>query len=198
MNKLFHYRALRPLLGCFALATLALNPLPATAQNGAATSGESSGKSSITLTPLIIQKGEHLVANKIIVAGVPTAERLQNLVKQGIPIIDMLPADEAKKAGIDGAAVVKEAGGTYTHIAVTEKLLGDEDVQAKIFDALDAAYERKGSTFVYCRTGDRVGAALALHAAKRQGKTVEQALELGREGGLAKTEARVKELLGAK
>jgi protein tyrosine phosphatase (PTP) superfamily phosphohydrolase (DUF442 family) len=158
--------------------------------------GASSGKSTITLTPLIIRQGEKLVEHKLISAPLPTEERLKNLVTQKIPIVSILPDKELKKAGYDAKAVVKQAGGSFTQIPVTSNKLGDKKLQKKLFAMLDEALARKGSTYIYCVSADRVGAAIALHAAKSRGLSIEDALALGRKAGMTATEAQVKKILG--
>ncbi len=160
--------------------------------------GASSGKSTITLTPLIIRQGEHLVEHKLIAAPMPTEERLKNLVAQKIPIVALLPDSELKRAGYDAKSVVEKAGGSFTQIAVTADKLGDAKLQKKLFAMLDEALAREKSTYIYCASSDRVGAAIALHAAKRRGLAAQAALELGRKAGMKTTEAQVKKILGVK
>ncbi len=206
MTKLFHPAPVRWIVGAAAVVILAVSAEhPIAAQTAASSSaggevessGESSGRAKVSLTPLIVQEGERLVASKIICAGQPSEKRLQTLARQGIPILNLRLASEMASVGFDEAQVVKSAGGSYRAISLSAERLGDSQLQKQLFDAIDEIQQRTGATYVHGRTGDMVGAALALHAAKRGGQSVDAALKLGKEALLGDSEARVKELLGA-
>jgi protein tyrosine phosphatase (PTP) superfamily phosphohydrolase (DUF442 family) len=49
---------------------------------------------------------------------------------------------------------------------------------------------------IHCASGNRVGALLAIEAARVEGKTAAEALELGRAAGLGGMEPAVREVLG--
>ena len=52
-----------------------------------------------------------------------------------------------------------------------------------------------GAVLVHCASGNRVGALIAIGAAKAGGMAPEAALELGKAAGLTSAEPRVRELL---
>lgn len=209
MKKLFRTLSVRSFLGSAAVVALAVSTSqPSAAQTAASSSaggkveasssGESSGKAKISLTPLIVQDGEHLIENKIICAGQPSESRVKTLAGQSIPILDLRTAKQIHAAGFDEAAVVAAAGGSYTAIGLDAKRLGDAGVQKKLFDTIDEIRGRAGASYVHGQTGDLVGAALALHAVKRGGKSVAEAVKLGKAALMGESEARVMELIGAK
>ena len=54
-----------------------------------------------------------------------------------------------------------------------------------------------GTALVHCRSGNRVGAVFALDAAKSQGASLEEALEIGRAHGMTSLEEHIRPLLEA-
>ena len=209
MKKLFRTQSVRSFLGSAAVVALAVStPQPSAAQTAASSSaggkveasssGESSGRAKISLTPLIVQEGERLIENKIICAGQPSESRVKTLAGQGIPILDLRTPKQIKGASFDEAAVVAAASGSYTALGIDAKSLGDTALQKKLFDAIDEIRGRAGASYVHAKTGDLVGAAIALHAAKRGGKSLAEAVKLGKAALMGESEARVKELIGSK
>ena len=52
-----------------------------------------------------------------------------------------------------------------------------------------------GKTVVFCATGNRVGAAFAIHARAYGQKDVDEAIEVGRQAGLTRLEGFVRQFL---
>lgn len=126
-------------------------------------------------------------------SGQPGAQAWTSLARdRGIAtVINLRP--EAELAGRDEAAEVRAAGLDYVQIPVT----GAADVTVEKADALwrqlDAA---RGPVLVHCASGNRVGALLAIGAARHGGMTPAQALAFGRTAGLSSLEARVRQVFG--
>ncbi len=125
--------------------------------------------------------------------GQPSADQLKTAAKAGLGrIINLRPSGE--DAGYDEAATAAALGLNYTVLGVS----GPQDLtpdKARQFDALLA--EHSGTpTLIHCASGNRVGALMALRAAWLQGKTTDEALDIGRRWGLTKMEATVRQILG--
>jgi protein tyrosine phosphatase (PTP) superfamily phosphohydrolase (DUF442 family) len=101
----------------------------------------------------------------------------------------------AEKEGLDAARAAAEAAGLeYVSIPV-----GDEaDLDLGSVRALDAVLDdpTRGPAVVACASGNRSGALLALRAFWFEGASAEEALELGKRGGLTRFEPQVRTLLG--
>ncbi len=125
-------------------------------------------------------------------AGQPSAQAWPALRQRGIgTVINLRPAGEL--AGRDEAAEVGALGLDYLALPVA----GAADVTAANADALWTRLQQAhGPVLVHCASGNRVGALLAIGAARGGGMTPEQALAFGREAGLTSLEPRVREVLG--
>lgn len=128
----------------------------------------------------------------LLTAGQPSSADLEALAGAGLRhIINLRPPSE--DAGFDEAAAAAKLGLSYTVVPVA----GPGDLNAQRVGELDAALARAGDepVLVHCASSNRVGALLALRAAWLQNQTAEQALALGRAGGLTKMEPMVAQLL---
>ena len=105
-----------------------------------------------------------------------------------VAVVNLRP--DAEMAGRDETAEVQSAGMAYHRIPVGMAGLSLEKARALRPILRDAG----GAVLVHCASGNRVGALVALAAADA-GEPLEQALQMGREAGMASTEARVRELL---
>ena len=125
-------------------------------------------------------------------AGQPSAQAWPALKARGIgTVINLRPAEEL--AGRDEAAEVGASGLDYVALPVA----GAADVTTANADALWARLQQvRGPVLVHCASGNRVGALLAIGAARGGGMAPEQALAFGREAGLTSLEPRVREVLG--
>lgn len=131
----------------------------------------------------------------LLTAGQPTPSDFEALAAAGLKhIVNLRPASE--DAGFDEAALAAKLGLRYTVVPVA----GPPDLNAQRVGELDAALGAAGDepVLVHCASSNRVGALLALRAAWLQNQSAEQALALGRAGGLTKMEPMVAQLLQPK
>lgn len=105
-------------------------------------------------------------------------------------VIDLRPEGEMK--GRDEATEVAAAGLAYHRLPVA----GADDVNTANAEQLQRLIaQAPGPVLVHCASGNRVGALLALGAAKDDGMTTDHAIAFGREAGLGSLELRVREVL---
>lgn len=133
-------------------------------------------------------------APNLLTAGQPSGAELEALAAAGLKhVINLRPL--AEDAGFDEAALVSRLGLSYTVIPVA----GPGDINDNNMRLLDAALASAGNnpTLVHCASSNRVGALLALRAARIQGQSAEQALAFGRAAGLTKMEPLVQQLLAS-
>jgi len=130
--------------------------------------------------------------DRLLTGGQPEAAAWKHLAAGGVTtVINLRPADEM--AGRDEAAEVAAAGMSYRQIPVNGAAGITSENAAALWTAIAQA---PGKVLVHCASGNRVGALLALGAAQQGGLDGEQALQLGKDAGLAGAEPRVRELLG--
>jgi uncharacterized protein (TIGR01244 family) len=128
----------------------------------------------------------------LLTGGQPTSEQLAAIAEAGYQtVINLRPPEEPGSTRPDQ---VEAAGMRYLEIPVSgAETLTDEAV-ARLAAALA---EPDGGPFVIqCSSGNRVGALLALMAHRVEGRSPEEALELGLAGGLTRLEPAVRERLG--
>lgn len=130
----------------------------------------------------------------MLTAGQPTPADFEALAAAGLKhVINLRPATE--DAGFDEAALAAKLGLSYTVVPVAGP--GDLNLaRARQFDG--ALASAQGPVLVHCASSNRVGALLALRAGWLQGKSDDEALALGRAGGLTKMEPAVQALLQTK
>jgi len=126
------------------------------------------------------------------VSAQPTAEALVKLPSAGVrTVINLRPA--AETPDLDEKAVVEKAGMIYRSLPIAGAAgLTKENVAA--FDRM-MAEAGEGKVLMHCASGNRVGAMMALRARWLQGKSADEALEIGRNSGLKGLEGDVKALL---
>lgn len=143
------------------------------------------------LSDLKLPMGGMPAAN-LLTAGQPTPADFEALAAAGLRhIINLRPTTE--DAGFDEAALALRLGLSYTVVPVA----GPGDLNLARTRELDAALTATQSepVLVHCASSNRVGALLALRASWLQGKSTDEALALGRAGGLTKMEPVVQQLL---
>ncbi len=125
-------------------------------------------------------------------AGQPAAEQWSGIAASGVTtVINLRP--ESEQPGRDERSEVDAAGMRYVALPVA----GADDISAANADALmQALRQADGPVLVHCASGNRVGALLALGAA-RAGMPVEEAIAYGRSAGLGSAEAVVRKRLEA-
>ncbi|MDY7093839.1 MAG: protein tyrosine phosphatase family protein [Acidobacteriota bacterium] len=93
----------------------------------------------------------------------------------------------------DEAALAEQLGLEYIEIPIASAADLTEDNARRLAKALE---ETEGEpTVVHCGSGNRVGALLALKAYHVDGKSAEEALEIGAEGGMTRLRGTVEEYL---
>ena len=124
-------------------------------------------------------------------SGQPTLEGLRNAKKQGITTIVNLRGSEEE--GSEGAEIVESLGLRYVAIPIS----GPEQLSVLKARQLAELLEdlEPQAILVHCKSGNRAGALLALKAYHLDGVSVEQAMELGRQGGMTTLENKVRDLL---
>lgn len=129
-------------------------------------------------------------SHRYISTGQPDEEILALAKAAGyVAVIDLRTAEEDR--GIDEAIAAESAGLAYHWLPVAGAK-GTTYENARALDELVAGIE--GPILLHCRSGNRVGALLALTAGK-QGASEEEALEIGRRAGLTSLEPVVIERL---
>lgn len=129
----------------------------------------------------------------VLTGGQPTPEQLEEMKQAGYQIIvNLRPAAEIGDDW-DEAKAVGSLGMTYVSIPVAGGAgLTDEAVE-RLHEIVDEPGNRP--LVVHCASGNRVGALFALVAARKQGKSVQEAIEIGRQAGLTGLEDEVRERL---
>jgi uncharacterized protein (TIGR01244 family) len=125
--------------------------------------------------------------------GQPTQEDLVRLKSEGVrTVIDLRGPQEDR--GYDEAAEARRLGLEYIALPIA----GKDDISPANAKALnDALKAQDGDVLLHCASGNRVGALLALGAARIEGVSKEEALALGRAAGLKSLEPVVVERLAA-
>lgn len=138
----------------------------------------------------VVEFGTAAPVDGITSAGQPDKAALEVFADSGYAtVIDMRARDEDR--GFDEAAFVEELGLHYVALPI-ESEDAVSFANARKLDEL--LREHPGPVLVHCASGNRVGALLALRASLN-GAGDEQALKLGRDGGLTRLEPVVRERL---
>lgn len=129
----------------------------------------------------------------VVTAGQPTPEQVEGLVEAGYTAFISLRPEAEDGAGWEESHA---SDGSYDFRRLPISGAGDlnrENVEAfaELLDETDGE-----PTVLYCASSNRVGAMLALKAYWIDGAEPEEALELGRAGGLTRLEGPVREILG--
>ena len=128
----------------------------------------------------------------LLTGGQLTADQMIALRESGYRhFISLRPADESG-AGWEEEFAASE-GIAFTRIAIA----GATGIDRENAERLDARLAQAGSepTVLYCGSGNRVGALIALRAHLIEGIGAEEALALGKEAGLTRLEPKVREAL---
>jgi uncharacterized protein (TIGR01244 family) len=171
---------MRPSL--LALALVALSPLHSVASTpveaGTAITSDPAGASPSGSATKFVEPAAGLRTG-----GQPDARDLAQLHAQGVrTVIDLRATGEDR--GFDEAAEVARLGMTYVALPIA----GKDDITPENAQALQVLLREHGDgTLVHCASGNRVGALLALGAA-RSGASHEEALALGHRAGLTSLE----------
>ncbi len=138
----------------------------------------------------VVELGTVSPVDGITAAGQPDKAALEVFADAGYAtVIDMRAEDEDR--GFDEAAFVEELGLHYVAFPIASEDAISFDNARKLEELLQ---EYPGPVLVHCASSNRVGALLALRASL-EGADNDQALEMGREGGLTRLEDIVRKRL---
>lgn len=119
----------------------------------------------------------------LLVGGQPSVEDLGKIKALGFnTIISLRPElEEESEVGYNEQSEAAKLGFEFIRIPITDA----DDLNNKNLSALDMAIEKaNGGAFLHCRTGNRVGAMLALRAFRMQQRSYADALALGKNSGM--------------
>lgn len=117
----------------------------------------------------------------LLTGGQPSRECLQALRDDGYQtVVNLRPNGEFD--AFDEDQVVRELGLDYVYIPVD----GADGLSAEAVASLDAvlADPKRRPTLIHCASGNRVGALIAMHAARHRGLDIDAALARGDAAGL--------------
>lgn len=139
----------------------------------------------------IAADGFHHPRADLITGGQPRPGDWRMLRGRKVTTVINLRTDAEMKGRKEATAVVA-AGLDYQRLPVA----GAADINIKNADDLWQRIEQApGRVMVHCASGNRVGALLAIGAARHTNMTPQQALVFGRRAGLTGLEPRVREVL---
>ncbi|MFQ5537577.1 MAG: hypothetical protein ACE5GJ_09020 [Gemmatimonadota bacterium] len=130
----------------------------------------------------------------VITAGQVTPEQFDALAKAGYKTFVSLRLPTERGAGWEEEHA-PEVGVSFVRIPIG----GPDDLTEEAARRLDRVLkeaEEEGGAVVYCGSSNRVGALMALRARWVEGKSPEEALELGKKAGMTRLEPEVRRLLG--
>ena len=126
------------------------------------------------------------MTRELAVGGLVQKEAFEDLAKGGLDtVVDLRRAEEMEW---DARASAEGEGLVYVHMPVG----GLEDIDSEWLATFDKILKGDGSILVHCASGNRVGAAFALHAHHYRGATTEEALGIGKRHGLSGLEDELK------
>lgn len=161
----------------------------------AACSGGSKGATSaptIERTAPAVAIPNAVLFEGMLLGGEPSREHLERAKELGYrTVVDLRnePGVEAERR------IVEELGMSFVHLPVSVPEGLDGNSARELARVLD---EHQGFFMIHCKVGERAAALMALKAACVDGKSVEEALAVGRQAGLAKLEPKVREALPAR
>jgi uncharacterized protein (TIGR01244 family) len=129
---------------------------------------------------------------QLVTGGQPSLQQLEAARSAGVKhVINLRPASE--DAGFDEESVLAGMGVQSCRIPVA----GAAGLTRAAVEALDAALLATGGepTMIHCASGNRVGALMALRAVWLQGKSLDEAMDIGRAHGLTAMEPQVLAIL---
>ena len=166
-------------------------PSADTAVAGGAAAAPTAGPSLQTANAIGVPNAR--MASGVLTGGQPTNDQLEALSDAGYArFISLRPAGET------GAGWEEADAAAHAHDFDRLAIAGAGDLTRENVEAFAALLAESGDTptVVYCASGNRVGAMLALKAAWMDGVPAEEALRLGLDAGMTRLEGPVRELLG--
>lgn len=133
---------------------------------------------------------------RILTAGQPTPAQLDAAHQAGVRTVISLRAED--EPGQEWEAETLEGEGVrFVRIPIRGAEDLTEDRARQLDAALAAALAEEADVLVHCGSSNRVGALMALRAFYVEGKSVEEALAVGRAAGLTRLEPVVRAHLQA-
>jgi uncharacterized protein (TIGR01244 family) len=159
------------------------------------------GVLALSLTLCLAEAGSELAIRnqrlpfpQLLTAGQPTQEDLIQAAALGYRTVINLrtPGEQGELA--DEEQVVREAGMDY----IVMPIGGPDDINRENAEKLAKLLEADVlPAIVHCASSNRVGALFALKAFHLDGKSAEEALEIGKSAGMTRLEAVVRQQLEA-
>ena len=125
------------------------------------------------------------------VSGQPTGAELTLHAQNGVSlVVDLRGSSEDR--GIEEEAIVETLGMTYISLPITSR----DDLTLEHARELDQILSSaQGPALLHCRSGNRVGALVALRAGLDPELSTDSAIEIGREHGLTSLEEHTRGIL---
>ncbi len=125
--------------------------------------------------------------NNIVVTGALQAENVDILQQAGVEWVINLQPDE--ELTFDEKQTIEQVGINYTQIPIK----GAEDLKQTVIMQFDQAirHAQGKQTLIHCKSGNRVGAVVALRAGWLRGRKIDTAIERGKAYGLTGLEQEV-------
>lgn len=135
-------------------------------------------------------QGFNAPRDNMLTGGQPSQAELQTLKDAGVKkVVNLRGKEEALP--FDEKAEVEALGLEYVSLPIS----GAVDVNSVNAHKLHEILQGDEKLFLHCSTGNRAGALLAIVAHEIEGKSVDEALQFGREAGLGSLEDKVKLVL---
>lgn len=130
-------------------------------------------------------------AADIVSGGQPTPAQIAAAAEAGYRTI-LTTRAPMELMGYDERADVEAAGMTYLEVPVAS---GADLSPARVKEFSTAVEQAEKPLLIHCGSGNRIGALFALKAAWLDGKSADEALEIGRTCGLTGLEPTIRQML---
>lgn len=130
----------------------------------------------------------------LVTSGAPTEPQLVRAHEQGIDLVISLQT-RSEPGAAEERAIVERLGMEFVRIPVPGPEGVTKEAAEELHTALSNAEDQ--DVLLHCASGNRTGALLALRAFHHEGKSMQEALELGRAAGMTSLEPVVREQLAA-
>jgi protein tyrosine phosphatase (PTP) superfamily phosphohydrolase (DUF442 family) len=132
----------------------------------------------------------HRLESGLVTSGQPDLAALEAARDRGVRTIVSLQSPDEPGAAAE-REMVEALGMRFISIPVAS----DEEITEENSLRVNAAIEDDATTILHCGSSNRAGAMVALRAFFEDGRTIEDAVALGRTAGLSRSEAAVTALL---
>jgi uncharacterized protein (TIGR01244 family) len=165
-----------------------------TAPDTATETGEPASEAAPAPAPEIQIPNARMPLDGVLTGGQPTEEQLAELADAGYRTVVNLRTPGENEISDREAELAEKLGLRYVQVPVA----GAEGLtEANVRKLADLLEDGSGYPLVvHCGSGNRVGALFALKALQIDGKSAEEALQIGKQAGLTRLEPVVREKLG--